>query len=263
MVVLTDILAYLEQFAPSRLAEPWDNVGLLVGDRRARVDRAMTCLTITPTTVEEALREGAQLVVSHHPMPFRELKRITDETLPGRLLLRLIGRGVAVVSPHTAFDSAAQGINQALSEGIGLSEIVPLIPHPEGEGTGRRGTLPDALDLAELAQRVMDFLRVGRLHVVGDVRRKTSSVAVGCGAAADLLPAALRAGCQAMVLGEARFHTCLEAEAEGIGLILPGHYATERFGVECLAESLSKAFPTITVWASRDERDPLQWLPND
>ena len=63
-----------------------------------------------------------------------------------------------------------------------------------------------------------------------------------------------------MVLGEARFHTCVEAEAWGIGLLLPGHFASERFAVEDLAELLAKEFPEVQVWASREERDPLQWL---
>jgi putative NIF3 family GTP cyclohydrolase 1 type 2 len=85
------------------------------------------------------------------------------------------------------------------------------------------------------------------------------SVAVACGAAGELLEPARQAGCECMVLGEARFHTCLEAEAAGIGLLLPGHFASERFAMERLAEVLAAQFPGLEVWASRDERDPLQW----
>ncbi len=83
---------------------------------------------------------------------------------------------------------------------------------------------------------------------------------MACGAAGEFLEAARMASCEAMVLGEARFHTCVEAEAWGIGLLLPGHFASERFAVEDLAELLAKEFPEVQVWASREERDPLQWL---
>jgi putative NIF3 family GTP cyclohydrolase 1 type 2 len=85
-------------------------------------------------------------------------------------------------------------------------------------------------------------------------------VAVACGAAGELLDAARRAGCDAMVVGETRFHTCLEAEAAGIGLLLPGHFASERFAVEELAGILARQFPELEVWASREERDPVRWV---
>ena len=101
---------------------------------------------------------------------------------------------------------------------------------------------------------------VGQLQIVGDPQQAIRSVAVACGAAGEFLEAARRAGCDALVLGETGLHTCLEAEAIGIGLVLPGHYASERFAVEDLADILASQFPDLEVWASREERDPLQWV---
>ena len=89
MPTLAETVEILEQFAPLALAEEWDNVGLLVGDRGRSIQRLMTCLTITPTTVDEAVRERADLVVVHHPLPFRPLSRITSDTTVGRMLLAL------------------------------------------------------------------------------------------------------------------------------------------------------------------------------
>jgi dinuclear metal center YbgI/SA1388 family protein len=251
---------FLEEFAPPRLAESWDNVGLLVGDRQSEVRRIMTCLTVTPGTAEEAISNRADLIVTHHPMPFSAVKRVTADTIVGGMLLKLIAAGVAIYSPHTAFDSAAEGINQRLAEGLGLKDIEPLVPHVQGQGAGRRGRLDPSIGLDELARRLMKFLGISNLHTVGDVAKKRSTVAVACGAAGEFLEAARTAGCDAMVLGEARFHTCLEAEAWGLGLLLPGHYASERFAVQALAEVLAKQFPDFEVWASRTERDPLQWI---
>lgn len=256
---LETITEFLEQFAPSRLAEDWDNVGLLVGDPRRNVQRVMTCLTVTPISAAEAVRHEADLIVTHHPMPFRALKRLTTETTPGRILLGLIAAQIAVYSPHTSFDSAAEGINHRLAAGLGLRGIVPLLPHEEGQGAGRHGWLEEPLTLDELAQRVKQFLAIERLQLVGPADKSIRTLAVACGAAGEFLEPAFRTGCDALLTGETTFHTCLEAEALGIGLLLPGHFASERFAVERLADVLAEQFPDVEVWASRQERDPLRW----
>jgi dinuclear metal center YbgI/SA1388 family protein len=260
MPAIAELHAFLEQFAPLRLAESWDNVGLLVGDRQAEVRRLMTCLTVTPQTVEEAIQGRADLIVTHHPLPFSAVKKLTSDTIAGRMLLALIAAGIAVYSPHTAFDSAAEGINQRLAEGLGLADIVALAPHAEGQGSGRWGRTDGSLTLGGLAQRLMKFLGIANLQIVGNVEQKIRTVAVACGAAGEFLEAARKMSSDAMLLGEARFHTCLEAEAWGIGLLLPGHYASERFAVEELAGLLGRQFPEIQAWASRQERDPLAWI---
>src|SRR3954462_13134782 len=128
MTTVADLCGFLETFAPAALAAEWDNVGLLVGDRAQKVERVMTCLTITPAVAAEAIRERADLIVTHHPLPFKPLKRVTADQPAGRILLDLIRAGIAVHSPHTAFDSAAAGVNRQLAEALGLTNIKPLDP---------------------------------------------------------------------------------------------------------------------------------------
>ncbi len=265
MPPLDTLTAALAQLAPPQLAESWDNVGLLVGDRRQPVRRVMTCLTVTPASAAEAVAEQADLVVTHHPLPFRPLKRLTTDSPEGRMLLDLVAARVAVYSAHTAFDSAAEGINQRLAQGLGLSSIAPLViadalPASPPLGSGRFGLLDAPISLAELAERTKQFLNVAGLHLVGQPDQPLSRVAVACGSGGEFLSAAREAGCDCLVTGEARFHTCLAAEAEGISLILPGHYASERFALELLAADLQRQFPDLTIWASRHESDPLRWL---
>ncbi len=271
MNTVNDVAVFLDQFAPPHLAEQWDNVGLLAGDRRREARKVMTCLTITPQSAAEAVEENADLIVTHHPLPFMALKRLTADTTPGRLLWDLISARISIYSPHTAFDSAREGVNQCLAAGLGLRGIQPLKiwENPAGNvlstepphlGAGRWGWLQEPLKMAELARRLKEFLHVERLQTVGDPERSIRTVAVACGAADELLAAAQANGCDSMVIGEARFHTCLEAEATQIAPLLPGHFASERFAVECLAEILSKQFPQLKIWASRRERDPLRWM---
>jgi dinuclear metal center YbgI/SA1388 family protein len=257
---------FLEQFAPPGLAEDWDNVGLLLGDRTWPLRTIMTCLTVTPASVDEAIAQQASLIVSHHPLPFRPVKRLTSDTLTGRLLLRLATHQIAVYSPHTAFDSAMRGINQQLAEGIGLRQIRPLVAFAEESaslGVARWGRLDGRPSLADFAQLVGQFLNTHCLRVVGELARPLASAAVACGSAGQLVEAAIGAGCDALVLGETSFHTCLEAEAHGLALLLPGHYASERFAVDTLAALLAAEFAQIRVWASQNEKDPLTWLPVD
>lgn len=263
MTALREICEFLDTFAPLQLAEDWDNVGLLVGDPDRSVGRVMTCLTVTPASVAEAVEDGVDLIVTHHPMPFQPLKRLTTEQTPSRLLLQMIRADVAVYSPHTAFDSAAQGINQQLADGLGLTDVLPLVVHdpqrPE-QGAGRYGLLSQPIRLADLVQKLKRFLGIAGLHVVGDRNRDVGCIAVACGAAGGFLGPAARVGCDVLVTGETTFHTCLEAEALGMALLLPGHYASERFAVETLAERLTDRFPKLAVWPSRREEDPLVWV---
>ena len=263
MLTIDTLCRFLEDLAPAELAEEWDNVGLLVGDRHAEVNRVMTCLTLTTASAAEAIARSAQLVVTHHPLPFRPVQRLTTDSPGGRLLLDLIAGGVGVFSPHTSFDSAPDGNNQRLAEGLGLNEIRPIVPADSAAapevGSGRWGVLAAAATLDELAEWVKGFLKLDRLQTVGAADAEFSSVAVACGSAAEFLEPAHALGCGALVTGEARFHACLEAEALGMGLVLPGHFASERFAVEALAEVLARNFPTLEVWASQQERDPLDW----
>jgi dinuclear metal center YbgI/SA1388 family protein len=260
MPTINDIAAFLDQFAPPHLAEDWDNVGLLVGDRSREAKKVMTCLTVTPDSAAEAIEAKADLIVTHHPLPFLAIRRITADTTAGRLLWDLIAARISIYSPHTAFDSAREGVNQRLATGLGLRGIQPLTPAEENLGAGRWGWLEEPLALEQLAERLKQFLHIDHLQAVGDAARSIRTVAVACGAADDLLDAARDSGCDALVMGEARFHTCLEAEAAQVALLLPGHFASERFAVECLAEILSQQFPPVEIWPSRGERDPLRMV---
>jgi dinuclear metal center YbgI/SA1388 family protein len=366
-MTVADVVTWLEGFAPRALAEAWDNVGLLWGDPDAPVTRVMTCLTVTRTTAAEALAEQAELIVSHHPVLFRETKKIRADLPATAPLWTLARAGIAIASPHTAFDSTSGGINDGLCRRLGLVDVAPLRPSPApasfkvvvftpesdrdavlsaafeagagrigaytecsfaipGQGTffgteqtnptvGQRGqrelvdelrlevVCPEsalaavlqairsrhsyeepAIDVYPLhdppshrspgSGRIGRFLEPRRLgefavftsravgHVpvqlVGDPKRTVQRVAVACGAGDDFLADAARAGADVLVTGEARFHRALEAEALDIGLVLAGHYGTERPGVEELAEQIARAFPDLTVWPSQQERDPLQ-----
>lgn len=259
---------FLSAHAPLALAESWDNVGLLVGDRAAAVSAIMTCLTVTPAVVEEALQQQVGLIVTHHPLPFRPLQKITADTVPGGMLLKLIAGGVAVYSAHTAFDSAAEGINWQYANELGLVEVDSLQaidnggrPLPErlaGFGAGRLGRLPKPTRCGEVVAKICRFTGATAPRLIGSLERTVGKVAIACGSGGSFLDAARRRGCDLLITGEANFHSCLEAESTGINLLLLGHYWSERFAMVALATRIAEEFPAVRVWPSEADRDPLQ-----
>lgn len=263
--ILSEVTQFLNDVAPVSLAEDWDNVGLLIGNDQTEVSTILTCLTLTPDVAAEAIGRKAQLVVSHHPLLFRPVQRLTAESVEGRMLLDLIGARVAVYSPHTGYDSAAEGINRQLAETLELTQVGVLRPIA-GEtrgitevGGGRFGQLPKTVTLADFNRLVKQRLGIQYLQFVGRPDMQVARVAIACGSAAEFLRDAQKQGCHVLLTGEARFHACLEARALGMGLVLAGHYATERPAMERLAERLSERFPDLVVQASQNEADPVQW----
>lgn len=261
-VELATIIATLRSLAPLELAESWDNTGLLLGDPSQPVERVLTCLTLSGDVADEAIENSTQLIVSHHPVLFRAVKSLTTATAEGRTLLKLLAARVAVYSPHTAYDSSADGINSQLAAALQLSDVQPLRPaidlHSKAGG-GRFGSLPRPLALPQFLEHVKSALSIDRLQYACDGQPTISRVGLACGSAAEFIGDVVRHGCQALVTGEARFHACLEARDAGILLVLAGHYATERPGTEQLARALATAHPQLTVASSRRESDPVQW----
>lgn len=363
MPTVAELCSALDRFAPPSLASDWDNTGLLLGDPAAVVERALACLTLTPDVVEEAARDRANLIVSHHPILFRGAKKLTADRGDGAVVWPLARAGIAVYSPHTSFDNCTGGINDILCRRLGLVRTEPLrsrsaskqfklvvfvpdsdlaklsdgvfaagagiigqyqqcsyrlagkgtffgtdstnpavgqkgrredvdewrlevvVPeskltavvkamrsahsyeepafdvyplHPAtGGGEGRIGELEKPATLGELAARAKSSLNAGFLQIVGDTAKLIRRMGVACGAAGEFLPDAIRAGADAFLTGELRFHDALRARAAGLGVLIPGHYGTERPGIEELAAKLAADWPSLTVWASRVERDPF------
>lgn len=260
MTTVADIAAWMQVIAPLELSEPWDNTGLLLGDPAVRVTRVLTCLTLTPESVAEAIEERVGLVIAHHPLPFKPLSQITTQSAVGRLLWQLAREGISVYSPHTAWDSALGGINDLLAEMLAVVDPRPIVPAPAPElaplGAGRIGDLARPCSVRGIAEALGLKIPEARLRGV-KVDKEVSRVAVACGSGASLLGAAIDAGCDLFVTGEATFHHCLEAEAQDVSLLLIGHYASERFAMRALADRLTAEMPDVSCSASKMEHDPV------
>jgi dinuclear metal center YbgI/SA1388 family protein len=257
-----DFVDFFADYAPQELAEDWDNVGLLLGDASQCVRRVLTCLTLTPDVAREAVAEQVNLVVTHHPILFRPIQRLCADDPQGAMLLELARANVSVYSPHTAFDSALTGVNQQLAELLQLSDILPIRPCDGSghSGSGRWGVLPQSMTLLEFSSLVRTRLNAPQLAYTGEPTQPVLTVGIACGAAAEFMRDARQLECDVLLTGEARFHASLEARTLGIGLVIAGHYQTERPAIENLACHLREQFTLEACWASRAELDPVSWV---
>lgn len=262
-IPLQSIISILEQLAPTSLAESWDNVGLLVGDRSDPIGRIMTCLTLSPITLQEAIDLRADLVLVHHPIPFKPIARINGDSASGKLLLQAIRSGIAIYSLHTAWDNAHQGINRQWACALGMQDPKPLIPSaiPEWRdlslGTGIQGILSPSRTVADIQVAIASFLPLASLRSTHGPQQIISKMAIVCGSGGSLISLAAENGCDGFLTGEATYHQCLESEALGVAIIMTGHHASEFFGMQSLAKIVSDLLPDLECVASSRETSPF------
>ena len=256
MTTVREIERFLYDWAPRELAESWDNVGLLVGDPEAAVERILVALDITPQVAEEALARGCQLIVAHHPVmncAWHPVQTVRADDRQGRTLTALLRGGVAAICMHTNLDAADGGVNDILAEKLGLERLEMLTE----EKIGRIGTLKCEIPLVEFTHSVIESLGCNGLRYV-DAGRPVHRVAVGGGACGCYIPQAVAAGCDTFVTSDLKYNDFLDTE--GLNLIDAGHFPTENVVCPALRDRLQGAFPAVDVLCSTSHsREIIQY----
>lgn len=254
---LHDVLAALSAIAPLRLAEPWDNVGLLAGDPDRPAAGALLAIDYTPAVAQEARALGCDLVVAYHPPIFDALKRVTAPSL----VYAAIRDGVALYSPHTALDVAPGGTNDMLADVLELAERAPLKPAPElsGHGMGRIGPLAAPAAVPEVLARIKRGLGVSALLVAGpeESRPMIKRAAACAGACGALIDDAIAGGADLYLTGELRHHDALRAARAGVTVVCVLHSNSERAVLPRVQRRLVEALPELRVSVSAADRDPF------
>ncbi|WP_337366202.1 Nif3-like dinuclear metal center hexameric protein [Phascolarctobacterium sp.] len=260
---VNDIAKIMDGIAPPNLAESWDNVGLLVGRGTTAVKKMMIALDVSPEVVAQALEQNVQMIVTHHPVIFTPVKKMTDSIWQHKLLLDCAENKIAVYSAHTSLDSALGGVNDVLAEKLGLRQTEVLLPSAGGEaGLGRIGILPVALTLAKFAEKIKAVLKLERV-AVGDAGSIVEKVALCGGAGADFIDEALAAGADTFVTGDVKYHAAQQAVFSGMNIIDATHQGTELPVINMLADRIALrlsagGFRTQVLVAK--ERKILQYL---
>jgi dinuclear metal center YbgI/SA1388 family protein len=255
MKPLSKILATLDQIAPLALAESWDNVGLLTGDPAMGIDRLLTCLTLTEGVLQEAIDRKVNLIVTHHPIPFKPIDRITTKTTTGKILWKAIQHSIAIYSPHTAWDNAPEGINRQLAKILRLGNLRCMLASPKPDlaalelGTGIVGDFAKPTRLTEIWKLLKDSIP----EIQARSTEQGDRVGIICGSGASLLHLGQKNQCDAFLTGEATYHQALEAQASGLSMLLMGHFASERFAMKSLAQLLQEHLPDVQCMPSKSE----------
>lgn len=266
MATVKDIYHFLDTIAPFSTQMSFDNAGFLVGRGDREVTRLLVALDITEEVVKEAAEAGAELILSHHPAIFHPARTITDSEPTGRRVMALVEHGIAAICAHTNLDAAMGGVNDALAEAVGLTEIEFL--QTEGTdragnpyGIGRIGVLAQGsgLSLTEYALRVKESLHANGVRYV-DAGRKVSKVAVGGGACGEFLKDAAAKGCDTFLTADVKYDVFLDAKAIHMNLIDAGHFPTENVICPVLAGKLKTAFPGVEVLISAGHKEVFSYL---
>ncbi len=256
MTTVADILNFVETLAPRSMAMNWDNVGLLCGSRATPVAKVLVALDPFEHVCREAAEWGAEVIVTHHPLIFKPLPGITDETSIGRGIRTLIRHDISAINAHTNLDQAPGGVNDVLAKTLGL-ENVQIINPKEGFGLLRMGEMPEQT-LDGFLATVKETLRCDGLRYV-DGGKPVRKVAVGGGACGDGWQEALDAGCDTFVTSDVKYNQFWDARDFGLNLIDAGHFHTENPVVAVLAEKIAAAFPEIEVKISESHRDCMKY----
>lgn len=254
MAAVKDILRMLEGLAPVQLKMDFDNVGLLAGYSDNKVDRLLVSLDITEEVISEAIRENAQLIVSHHPL-FFTLNSVADTDSTGRKITTLLENRISAICMHTNLDAAAGGVNDALAETAGLKQTALLADEVFDDGGrpfsyGRFGFLDTPVKLEDYLGFIKDRLKARGLRYY-DAGRDVYKVATVGGSGGNYLKYALNRGCDTLITSDIKYDVFLEAKEHGINLIDGGHFCTENVVTPVLEKKLKEAFPEVKVSVSK------------
>ena len=283
---IKQVVDALEHYAPLPLQEGYDNAGLQVGLTEAvEMSGALLCLDVTEEVVEEAVQKGCNLIVSHHPLIFRKLARISDENYVQRTVRKAIKNDISIVSMHTNMDAATGGVNFKIAEKLGLENVRFFGGEKEVDGVkGGNGVIgeisdEDILQAAEagkLSEEVKNHFAEG---IAADdlvlllrerfgvecvqcnqlLRRPIRKVSLCGGSGSFLLEDAIKAGADAFITGEMSYHEYFGHEQE-IQICVIGHYQSEQFTSEIFRSIIQEQFPEAKCYISEINTNPIIYL---
>ncbi|MGH4125834.1 MAG: Nif3-like dinuclear metal center hexameric protein [Clostridium sp.] len=236
----------MEVYAPARLKEDYDNVGLMVGDSDATVTKILIALDCTMDVISEALDKECNFILTHHPLLFIKPKTITRDNLVGKKIIELIKSGINVYASHTNLDSAKGGLNDIATEILGFNKFKIIEPkknsnYDDGHsGIGRLVCLDDPIMLSQLCENVKKAFNAEFIRYVGDQDDLIKTIAIINGSGEDFFYESVKLGADCIITGDTKYHGACDLKEEHIALIDAGHFATEWRPLQIFAGKLKK-----------------------
>lgn len=256
-----EIITILQRQAPEHYACDWDNVGLLVGDAGKEVKRVYIALDATEETIEEAKAFGADMLLTHHPMIFKGLKKVNSEDFIGKRVMSLIQADMAYYAMHTNFD--VKGMAELAAERMGLLDCQVLEATCEDEegiqGIGKVGTFSDAITVRECAEQVKQAFHIEQVKVFGNLDAKITKAAICPGSGKSVIGNALRSGAQVLITGDIDHHEGIDAAARNMAVIDAGHYGVEKIFIPYMKQYLEKNTKGLVI-QEQPEKQPFVYI---
>ena len=251
-VKMSRIMEAMEAVAPAHLAEEWDNVGLLLGREDREISGALIALDVLDEIIDEALKLGANAIITHHPAIFSPINRINDASAAGRRLLRLIESKICVYSAHTNLDVAVGGINDVLFDTLSLVNKQHICEGKPGVFAGRAGFLQAPMTLAEFAKHTRRCLELKTISYCGAADAPVGKVGMVAGSSANIefFTAAKATGCDTFVTSDIKFSMAQAAADMKLNLIDATHYASENIFANSLKRRLEALLPGLKLYVS-------------
>ena len=250
---LKEIIDTLNELAPIQYSEHWDNPGLLVGNEEQEIRKIYIALDATSDVIEAAHEAGAELVLTHHPLIFHPVRRVSSDDYVGRRIMKLIAYNMSLFTMHTDFDVTCMGTEAASL--LDLFEIKILEPTlGEDIGLGAMGYLKEDLTLRELAEKTKLSFDIPQVKVYGDLDDTIVKVAVLPGSGSSGINTACIEGCDVLITGDIGHHDGTDAVEKGISVIDAGHYGIEKLFKGYMKLYLAKTMPDITVIEDRAQK---------
>jgi dinuclear metal center YbgI/SA1388 family protein len=261
MPKIKDISTCLEEFAPLSLQEGYDNAGLIVGDENMEVKGVLLCIDSTEEVVKEAKQKNCNLIIAHHPIVFKGLKRITTSHYVERTVRTAIKNDIAIYASHTNLDNTFEGVNRKISSRLELNNLSILQPAERdgNTGAGMIGDLDKALDEGEFLEYVRQKMDLKVIRHSPYLNKKIERVALCGGAGSFLIHQAAKSGADAYISGDIKYHEFFEANEEILILDI-GHYESERFTSEIFHQVISDKFPNIALQFSEVDTNPINYF---
>ena len=243
------VIEILEKQSPKSYACDWDNVGLLVGREDKEIQKIYIALDATDEAIEEAIANGADMLLTHHPMIFKGMKRVTQEDFIGRRIIRLIQNDMVYYAMHTNFD--VMGMADLAADYLGISDTrvleITSVSETGEEGIGRYGSLKKEMTVRECCEEVKQAFSLENVKVFGDLERKVKTAAISPGSGKSVISNALQAGVDVLITGDIDHHEGIDEVAQNMTVIDAGHYGVEHIFIPYMEQYLKREAKELEI----------------
>lgn len=243
------VIEILEKQSPKSYACDWDNVGLLVGREDKEIQKIYIALDATDEAIEEAIANGADMLLTHHPMIFKGMKRVTQEDFIGRRIIRLIQNDISYYAMHTNFD--VMGMADLAADYLGISDTrvleITSVSETGEEGIGRYGSLKKEMTVRECCEEVKQAFSLENVKVFGNLERKVKTAAISPGSGRSVISNALQAEVDVLITGDIDHHEGIDAVAQKLTVIDAGHYGVEHIFIPYMEQYLKREAKELEI----------------